>query len=176
MLGLVTILASAAEGGSDAGLFSGALGESIWTIVAFLILLAILRKYAWNRVLEGLKARQDHIHHQITAADAARQEAQVALDDVRQQGDRILKKAGDEAHKKQEQMLDQTRQEVLALKEQAQTELQHARAAAQEKMWDQATDMVAHLTGEILGRAVSDQDNERLLQEAIATLKAQTNS
>ncbi len=175
MLGIVTMLASA-EADSGGGIFTGGWGESIWTIAAFLILVVVLRKYAWNRILEGLQARQDHIKRQLEAADGARQEAQQALDGVRQQSDRILKKAGDEAHKKHEQMLDQARQEVLAVKQQAQTEIQHARAAAQEKMWGQATELVAQLTGEVLGRAVTDQDNERLLQEAIKTLKAQTTS
>ena len=84
VLNTLMILASA-EGGSEAGLFSGAFGEAVWTVLAFLILLGVLRKFAWNRVLEGLQARQDHIRGQLEAADGARQEAQEALDGVRQQ-------------------------------------------------------------------------------------------
>src|SRR5258708_17560404 len=42
-------------------LFGKALDLSIWTIVVFLVLLVVLRKYAWKPLLEGLEQREHSI-------------------------------------------------------------------------------------------------------------------
>jgi len=60
------VMASEAEGPADQGLFSGELGESIWTVVAFTALVLILGRFAWRPLLASLKAREDHIQARST--------------------------------------------------------------------------------------------------------------
>ena len=70
----------AAEEGQP-GLFSVNLGLSVWTIVIFLSLLFILRKYAWGPILSGLEAREEGIQGKLDKAAEEREEASRLLED-----------------------------------------------------------------------------------------------
>ena len=52
---------------TDPGLF-------IWTIVTFLVLLALLAKFAWTPLLQALETRQNAIRKSLDDAQQARQE------------------------------------------------------------------------------------------------------
>src|SRR3954465_413273 len=55
------------------------LAPAIWTLVIFLIMLAILYPTAWKQVLAGLKKREERIRKDIGDAEAARAKAEATL-------------------------------------------------------------------------------------------------
>jgi F-type H+-transporting ATPase subunit b len=55
-------------------LITPGLGLIFWMTVPFLILLLILRKFAWTPILNALKEREKNIHDALHAADKAREE------------------------------------------------------------------------------------------------------
>ena len=57
------------------------------------------------------------------------------------------------------------------MKRRAQADIEYARIAASQQMWQEAEDMLLALSGEIVGRAVTHEDNLRLLYESIEKLK-----
>ena len=66
----------------DPGLF-------IWTIVTFLVLLALLTKFAWRPLLQALETRQQAIKKSLEDADRARQE----LERLQQESAQIIRQA-----------------------------------------------------------------------------------
>ena len=66
----------------DPGLF-------IWTILTFLVLLALLAKFAWRPLLLALDSRQDLIRKSVEDARQAR----VELERLNQESGRIIKDA-----------------------------------------------------------------------------------
>ena len=50
------------------------LGLIVWTILAFLVVLFILKKYAWTAILKGLNDREANIANSIATADKVRAE------------------------------------------------------------------------------------------------------
>ena len=54
-------------------------GLYIWTIVTFLILVALLAKFAWRPLLEALEQRQDSIRKSLDDARQATQELERRL-------------------------------------------------------------------------------------------------
>ena len=67
---------------TDPGLF-------IWTIVTFLVLLALLAKFAWRPLLEALESRQSAIRKSLDDAQQAKQE----LERVNQESAQIVNRA-----------------------------------------------------------------------------------
>ena len=83
-------------------LLTPAAGVVIWTTIAFLTVLFILRKFAWKPILKGLKDREESIDNALSAAERARNEmANLQADnerlvqEARVERDRILKEARD---------------------------------------------------------------------------------
>src|SRR5438445_8529365 len=56
-------------------------GLMIWTILFFLIVFFILRKFAFSRIQGIIDRRQEHIEKAIAAADDAKTEAQKLLEE-----------------------------------------------------------------------------------------------
>jgi F-type H+-transporting ATPase subunit b len=152
-------------------LFSGSFADSLWTVVAFVVLALVLGRVAWRPLLLALDARQNHIVEQLKAAEDSRQRAEHMLADYKQQGQNTVRKAAEEAQRHHQQMLEQTREEVLALRRRAHEEIESARATALEELWKQTGEIVLRVGSEVLGRTVSAQDNQRLIEEAVARIK-----
>ncbi|HAQ06061.1 MAG TPA: ATP synthase F0 subunit B, partial [Bacillus bacterium] len=68
-------------------------GDIIFQLVMFLILLALLKKFAWGPLMGVMKEREDFVANQIDAAEKSRQEAQKHLEEQKS----ILKEARQDA-------------------------------------------------------------------------------
>ena len=160
-----------AAGGEGAGLFSGSFGDSLWTVVAFVVLLLVLGKFAWRPLLNNLIARQNHIEGQLKSADESRRRAEQMLEDYKQQAVALLQQATEQAQRHQQEVAEKTRQEALAIRRRAQEEIESARAAAVEELWRQTGEIVQRVGTEVLGRALTEKDNERLIHEAVSRVR-----
>ena len=59
--------------------FAGNVGNAVWTLVIFLIVVVVLGKFAWGPVLALLKQREDFIHKSLSDAKHDRDEAEARL-------------------------------------------------------------------------------------------------
>ena len=55
-------------------LLSPSYGLIVWTLLAFLTILIILKKFAWKPILEALKERENSIQNALDAAEKAKKE------------------------------------------------------------------------------------------------------
>jgi len=168
-----TLWAEEAAGaeGSGSSLFSGTIADSFWTVAAFVALALVLAKVAWRPLLAALEARQSHIEQQIRSAEDSRQRAEKMLEDYRQQGQTLVRQATDEAQRHRQQTIEQTREEILAMRRRARAEVESAQATALEELWRQTGDIVLRVGSEVLGRTLTPQDNQRLIDEAVTQVK-----
>src|SRR5919202_511885 len=86
----------------DPGLF-------IWTILTFLVLLALLAKFAWRPLLTALESRQEAIRKSLDDAEKAKQE----LARLQQESAKIIEQARVEAGS----ILTKTRTDAERLRE-----------------------------------------------------------
>src|SRR5437879_5686727 len=69
----------AAEDGKALSPFAGDLGNAIWTLAIFLIVVMVLGKFAWGPVLALLQQREQFIHTSLGDAKRDRDEAEARL-------------------------------------------------------------------------------------------------
>ena len=69
-------------------IFKPALDLTIWTIVVFLLLLAVLYRFAWKPMLQGLQKRETDIHSAVEDARKAREEATRLREEVQAEAPR----------------------------------------------------------------------------------------
>jgi len=152
-------------------IFSGTFADALCTVIAFVVLLIVLTKLAWKPLLKVLNARQSQIEQHLQQAEASRQRAEQMLDDYEQQGHAIIRQATEQAQQYQQQTAEKTRQELLAIRQRSQQEIESAYAAALEQLWQQTGQLIQQLGSEVLGRAMTDQDNQRLIDQAVEKIK-----
>jgi F-type H+-transporting ATPase subunit b len=181
---LTIVLCSAAiasEGeaaASQEGVFSGSLADSLWTVIAFVLLVVVVGKLAWKPLLNGLKDREDRIRLEIQAAENARKQAEKTLaeynsriEQLEQKARQMTEEATREAHRLGQEIAEKARQESMAIKQKAQSDIDAAHAAAKDRLWEETGDIVLALSSRVLSRTITDDDNQRLIREAVEKLK-----
>ena len=70
-------------------LLTPAFGTVVWSTIAFLVVLFLLRKMAWGPILQALKEREESIANALNEADKARSE----MADLHASNDKLLQEA-----------------------------------------------------------------------------------
>jgi len=119
------------------------LGLVFWTVLIFLVLFFVLKKFAWPAILSMLKEREAAISDALSAAEKAREEikelhadnekllreARIQSDEILRRAEEIRKetigKAQNEAQKEYSRLLENARLAIENEKKSAITELQN---------------------------------------------------
>jgi F-type H+-transporting ATPase subunit b len=158
-------------------LISPNVGLMVWTLLLFGISMFVLAKLAFPRISAALDKRQRAIEDSIDSADRTRAEAQALLADYRerlkesrQQAEEIIERArraaeglerdaSEEAKARREQMMEQTRRDI-------ETE---TRRAIQE-IRREVADLTVLATEKVTRKTLTDEDQRRLVEEALSEL------
>ena len=177
------LLLAATEGGGAAAeeggnfLVTPELGLMIWTLLAFGVTLLVLSKFVFPRVQEALDKRQKAIEDSIEESERTRAEAQKILEQYRQrlqearaQADEIVVRARRASEEHERESLEAARQQREDLLEQTRRDIEaEARRAIQEIRNDVA-DLTVLATEKVTRKALSAEDQQRLVQEALGEL------
>ena len=168
--------------GEKPSVFSGYYGEAIWTLVAFTLLVLILGKLAWKPLLSSLQSREQYIAGQISDAEKTRKDAEGVLVEYRQklssaeeEGNRIIANHKAQAKKASEEIIAKAGKEVEAIKLKSMVDLERSRIEAESELWVEAGDMVLKLGREVLGKTMTSDDNQLLIDNAIEKFKTEEN-
>jgi F-type H+-transporting ATPase subunit b len=154
-------------------------GLYIWTIITFLVLVALLAKFAWRPLLEALESRQAVIRQ---ALDDARQ-AKVDLEQVHVQSAKILAEARTEAEamisrtradaeRFREELRDKARAEAATIVKNAQRQIEQETSRAVQQIRREAVDLSVAIASKLLQKHVSADDNARLIEDTFKQLES----
>ena len=159
----------------DPGLF-------IWTIVVFLVLLALLAKFAWRPLLEALDSRQAAIAKSLDDAQAAKrelerltQESAAIIRTARVEADSIVSRSRLDADRLREEMKQKARAESDYIVRDAQRQIQLQTGQALQQIRREAAELSIAVASKILQRNISQEDNERLIDDALRQMDSQRN-
>jgi F-type H+-transporting ATPase subunit b len=151
----------------DPGLF-------IWTIVTFLVLLALLAKFAWRPLLTALESRQNAIRKSLDDAQQARQELErlnqesvQIMNKARAEADQLIVRSRADADRLREDMRQKARAEADTIVKGAERQIQLETARALQQIRTEAVDLSVMIASKLLQRNLSKEDNERLIEEAL---------
>ncbi len=153
--------------------------ETIFVMVNFLILVAILYKFGWGPVLKMLDNRQQGIEDSLNKAEAARKEAETMsvrlaeeVADARKQAKAIIDEAQKTAEAAKADILAQARTSADSMLERAQAEIAKEKAEAISQIRGEVADMVVAVAGRLLSENMSDNQHRELVDKYIAEVTA----
>ncbi len=168
-LGLTPRVLLAAEEGQP-GLFNINLGLSIWTVVVFVTLLLVLRRYAWGPLLEAVEARERSIQEALDAARARQEEAErllaeqrEQLDEARRKAQAIIQEGRDAAERVRKELEAKARQESDALLERALQEIRTEKEAAIDALRRESVDLALAAASRLLQAKLDPEADRRLV-------------
>ena len=151
----------------DPGLF-------IWTILTFLVLVALLAKFAWRPLLQALESRQESIRKSLDDAQKAKQELErlhaESAEIIRQsrvEADAIVTRSRGDAERLREEMKQKARAEADAIVKNAERQIQLETGRAVQQIRREAVDLSVMIASKLIQRNLTKEDNERLIEEAL---------
>ena len=169
----------AAHAGGDPLAFDWAL--STWSAIVFLIFLFVLTKLAWKPLTAALDTRERRIRDDISAAESSRIKAEkmlaehaAKLDRVQDEVKAILAEARRDAEVARQNIVSAAQSEADATKNRAIGEIERAKDQALKELFDTMAGRVADATEHVLGRGLTDGDQQRLIDEALAGFQARS--
>lgn len=148
---------------------------AIYTLAIFLLFAFILGKFAWGPIVKGLDAREASIRKDIEDAELARVKAEELLADHQKQLDavqdevrEIIAEARRDAEHTKNEIVTAAQQEAEATRNRALDEIDRAKEQALHELFNAMSDRVAVATEHVLGRALTDDDRGRLIDDALS--------
>ena len=175
-------LAAGGEGASNGNIFTGDVGNIVWTLVVFLLVVFVLGKFAWGPILAGLKQREDFIHDSLAKAKEARDEAVAQL---KQYEDRLANARAEASALVEEGRIDaeavrraneaKAKEEAELMLQRAKREIGIAKETAIKELYTLSGRLATDIAAKIVQRELKPEDHERLIREAIDQLADRAN-
>jgi F-type H+-transporting ATPase subunit b len=167
-----------AEGGASPPLqvYVDTLGFSL---IIFLGLCAVLFKYAWKPIMEGLDAREKRIADDIENARLANEQAQTQLSAYETKlagaGDEaaaLIAEAKNDAVTAKEKIMADAASEAQRTRDRALADIESAKNAAVRELAESSVDSAVNLAGSIVGRSLNKQDHAELIEKSMKQFTA----
>ena len=153
------------------------IGDFILIAGSFLLLIFLVKKFAWGNITSVLDARAEKITNDIDEAEAARKKAEelaakreAELAGSRQEATTILETAKETAEKNKAHILSEANQEALRLKEKAQLEISQNKEEAMNSIKGDVADLTVNLAGKLLSQQLDSEGHRQLIDRYLNEL------
>ncbi len=152
-------------------------GLTFWTIITFLVLVAVLGKYAWGPLIRALDEREAGIRQAVAQAEKTRQAAEalkaqneVEWAKVREKSDEMLKAARIDAERLRADMVKKAEEDAKALRDQTQRQIEEDRARLSRELRHDIAALSVRVAEKLLRQSMNAKEQERLAAEFLSDL------
>ena len=153
------------------------IGDFILIAGSFLLLIFLVKKYAWGNLTNILDERAEKISSDIDGAEAARKKAEelaskreAELAGSRSEAKTIIENAKGTAEKSKADILAEAKLEAGRLKEKANQEIAQNKADALQSVKGEVADLTVSLAGKIISQNLDSHAHKELIDQYIDQL------
>lgn len=155
-------------------LITPGLGLVFWTAITFLCLLFILRKFAWNPILDAVSDREKNIKEALASAEEAKKEMQnlqadnqKLLKEARSERDALMKDARDIRDNMLAEAKEDAKEVTATLIEKAQSSIQQEKQAALAELKKNVAELSIGIAESVIKKELSNKKDQLALVEGI---------
>lgn len=159
--------------------FAGDIGNALWTLVIFGLVVVVLGKFAWGPLLKSLQAREEFIRESLEKARLEREMAELRLREyeerlatARAEATAIVEEGRRDADAVKRRIEEDAKREADKAIERAKREIQIATDTATKELYTLSARLATDMAAKVIGKELSPTDHERLIAEAIEGLNS----
>jgi F-type H+-transporting ATPase subunit b len=149
----------------------------IWTLITFLVLLALLAKFAFKPIAEALDRRGRTIKASLDDAEKSRAEAkklmedyQKQLADARAEANKVIEEARQLGEKVRKEVVDKANAEASAAVQRAQEEIVRQKDKGVQELRDTVASLSVQIASRIIEKEVNEATHRQLVENLIKDL------
>jgi F-type H+-transporting ATPase subunit b len=166
--------ALAAEEAASPNPFEFAPNTAIWTLIIFLTVVWILKKYAFGPIIKALDEREQGILNNIEAAQKQNNEAaellkqyQAKLDASKEEVRQIIEAARQDAQRQGENIIAKAREAAGQERDRAVKEIESATDSALQSIAERGATLATNLAGKMIRAEVKPDQHRSLIDAAL---------
>ncbi len=175
---ITALVVAATEGGEEGGgsfLVQPGIGLMIWTLVAFVLTMWVLSKFAFPRIQQALEERAEKVNQNIDESERLRAEAdellteyRERLKEAREQADDIMARArkSSEAAKAEATAEGKAKHDELVAAARKDIEAETRRSLDQIRK--EVADLTVLATEKVARKSLTPEDQKRLVEDALS--------
>ncbi|MDQ0352712.1 F-type H+-transporting ATPase subunit b [Alkalibacillus filiformis] len=147
-------------------------GDMIVQLVMFVILLALITKFAWRPLMNVMQEREQHVANEIDTAEKNRQEserlmkeAQDELKGTRTNAQKIIDDARQTAKSEEAEMIKAAKSEAERIKESARLEIEQEKERAVQALQEQVGTLSVQIASKVIEKELTVDEQEKLINE-----------
>jgi len=152
-------------------------GLQIWTLVAFVVLLVLLAKFAFKPIAQALDRRGETIKKSIEEAENQRAEAKKMMDDyqkqladARNEAGKIIEEARQIGERVRKEVVDKANAEASAGVQRAQEEIQRQKEKGIQEMKDTVAALSVQIASRVIEKELDEASHRQLVDSLIKDL------
>ena len=150
----------------------------IWTLVAFVVLLVLLAKFAFKPIAQALDRRGETIKKSIEEAEKQRAEAKKMMDDyqkqladARNEAGKIIEEARQLGERVRKEVVDKASAEASAGVQRAQEEIQRQKEKGIQEMKDTVAALSVQIASRVIEKELDEASHHQLVENLIKDLR-----
>lgn len=150
-------------------------GDILFQLAMFILLLALLKKFAWGPLMGIMKQREDHIAGEIEAAELSRTEAKQQLEEqrqllkeARQDAQELIENARKQGDAQREEIVLAARAESERMKEATLREIETEKDQAVAALREQVATLSVLVASKVIEKELTVEEQQQLINETIA--------
>lgn len=143
----------------------------VFSIIAFLILYWLLRKFAFGPLFSVMEKRREHVLNELQSAERDRKEAQEllaeqrkALENARKEAHDILEQARITSAKQAEDIISAAKEEANRIKAEALKEIENEKNKAIAQLKSQVSAMSVLIASKIIEKQIDEKTQQELVE------------
>ena len=180
LLGAVPAVAQ--EEGVGLSPFAGNVGNALWTLVIFGLVVVVLGKFAWGPILSLLQEREAFIHKSLADAKRDRDEAEARLKEytekiqaARAEAASMIDRARADAAHLAEELEQKARADAESIMRNAERQIQLETQRALGQIRQETVELSLSIASKLIKRNLSKEDNAKLIDETLKQIESQRN-
>ncbi len=152
-------------------------GLQLWTLVAFLVLLVLLTKFAFKPIAQALDRRGEAIKKSIEDAEKQRAEAKKLMEDyqkqvadARSEAGKIIEEARQLGERVRKEVVEKANSEASAVAQRAQEEIQRQKEKGIQEMKDTVAALSIQIASKVIEKEVNEATHRQLVENLIKDL------
>jgi F-type H+-transporting ATPase subunit b len=149
-------------------------GLMIWTVLIFIILVVLLKKYAWGPLIKSLHDREQGIKDSVDKAEYLKQEAEKILEENKlllakadEESRKILNESRQLADKIRSDLMSKANEDAQGVIQRAKAEIEREKVAALNELKDEIASLAVQAAGKIIDENLDANKQKKIIDDFI---------
>lgn len=148
--------------------------NAVYQILGFLVLLLLLKKFAFGPIMDMMEKREQHVAEQIQSAEKNRDEAEKylkeqreAIQEARQEAREIVENSRQQSEQQANEIIEEARKKAEREQRERMAEIEREKEEAINAVREQVSSLSVLVASKVIEKELDEKEQEKLIEDTL---------